>query len=65
MRFKVLQEGAKLAIPMDQVVYIGLFLLKRALEWFKLYFTNIQENGDQTTSLKVKYIFLSWKGFAE
>ena len=65
MRFKVLQEGVKLATPIDQVVYTGLFLLGRALEWFKLYLTNIQENGDQTTSLEVKYIFLSWKGFAE
>jgi len=26
MHFKVIQEGAKLAILLDQVVYIGLFL---------------------------------------
>ena len=41
MSFKVTQEGAKLAIPMDKVVYTGLFLLGRALEWFKPYLTEI------------------------
>ncbi len=65
MRFKVLQEGAKLAIPMDQVVYAELFLLGRALKWFKLYLTDIQEYRDQTTNLEVKFMFLSWGGFAE
>ena len=63
MRFKVLQKGAKLAIPIDQVVYIGLFLLKRALKQFKPYLTNIQKYRDQTTNIKVKYMFLSWNGF--
>ena len=46
MQFKVLQEGAKLATPIDQVVYAGLFLSGRALKWFKLYLTNIQDKGD-------------------
>jgi len=32
MSFKVQQEGVKLATPMDRVVYVGLFLLGRALE---------------------------------
>jgi len=41
MHFKVVQEGAKLAILLDQVTYIGLFLTGRALKWFKLYFTEI------------------------
>ena len=45
MQFKVVQESAKLAILIDQVVYIGLFLLGRALKWFKLYLTKIQKNG--------------------
>ena len=39
--FKVSQEGAKLAIPMDRVVYAGLFLSGRALKWFKPYLTEI------------------------
>ena len=30
--FKVIQEGAKLATPMDQVAYVGLFLTGRALK---------------------------------
>ena len=41
MHFKVMQEGAKLATPIDQVAYAGLFLLGRALEWFKPYLIEI------------------------
>ena len=41
MSFKVTQEGVKLATPIDKVVYAGLFLLGRALEWFKPYLTEI------------------------
>jgi len=41
MHFKVIQEGAKLAIPIDQVAYAGLFLIERALEWFKPYLIEI------------------------
>jgi len=36
-----MQEEAKLVTPIDQVVYAGLFLLERALEWFKPYLTEI------------------------
>jgi Retrotransposon gag protein/Zinc knuckle len=64
MRFKVLQEGGKLATPMDQVVYAGLFLSGRALEWFEPYLTEIQEHGDQTINPEAKYMFSSWSGFA-
>jgi len=41
MHFKVMQEGAKLAILLDQVAYAGLFLIGRALKWFKPYLTEI------------------------
>ena len=41
MHFKVIQEGAKLVTPMDQVVYIGLFLTGKALKQFKSYLTKI------------------------
>jgi len=50
MHFKVTQEGAKLAIPMDQIAYAGLFLLGRVLKWFKLYLIEIQANGIMTTN---------------
>jgi len=36
-----MQEGAKLVTLMDQIAYIGLFLLGRALEWFKPYLIKI------------------------
>ena len=48
MWFKVIQEKAKIGILMDQVMYTGLFLIGRALEWFKLYLTEIQTNGMTT-----------------
>jgi len=32
MHFKVIQKGVKLATPMDQVAYAGLFLTRRALK---------------------------------
>ena len=63
MYFKVTQEGAKLPIFMDQVVYTGLFLIGRALKQFKLYLTEVQLNGIITTNLKVKYLFSSQEGF--
>ena len=65
MHFKVTQKGAKLPIFMDQVVYTGLFLIGRALKWFKPYLTKIQINSITSTNLEVKYIFLSWGEFAE
>ena len=59
MRFKILQKEVKLATSINQVIYIGLFLLERALEQFKPYFTNIQKHRDQTTNPKTRYIFAS------
>jgi len=32
MHFKVIQEGAELATPINQVVYAGLFLSGKALK---------------------------------
>jgi len=60
-----MQEGAKLATSMDQVVYAGLFLIGRALEWFKPYLTEIQANDITTTNPDIQYVFISWNRFAE
>jgi len=59
MYFKVMQKGAKLVTPTDQVAYVGLFLLGRALEWFKPYFIEIQANGVMTTNPDIWYVFAS------
>ena len=59
MRIKILYKGATLPILLDQIVYTGLFLTGRALEWFKPYLIEIQENGLLTTNLEVRYIFLA------
>jgi len=50
MHFKVTQEGVKLLTPIDRIAYTGLFLLGRALKWFKPYLTEIQVNGIITTN---------------
>ena len=65
MHFKITQEAVKLPMPIDQVIYAELFLIERALKWFKPYLTKIQINSITFTNLEVKYIFLSWGGFAE
>ena len=63
--FKITQEEAKLFILVDQVVYIGLFLIERALKQFKPYLIEIQLNSIITTNLEVKYLFSSQGGFME
>ena len=62
---KSLRRGDFCPSTVDQVAYIGLFLTGRALKWFKPYLTKIQINGIMSTNLEVKYMFLSWGGFAE
>ena len=63
MSLKLKYKGPKIATPADAVIYIGMFLTGKALEWFKLYLTEYQTNGATTTNLETKYIFLSWDNF--
>ena len=37
MLLKLRYKGLKIAILVDAVVYVGMFLIGKALEWFKLY----------------------------
>ncbi len=48
MRFKIMQEKAKIGILMDQVMYTRLFLTGKALKWFESYLIEIQMNGMTT-----------------
>ena len=41
IKIKIVNKGAGLPTVMEQVAYAGLFLLRRALEWFKPYLTEI------------------------
>ena len=41
IKIKIINKGLGLLIVIKQVVYIGLFLLGRALKWFKPYLTKI------------------------
>ena len=50
---KITNKGLGLPTAIEQVTYAGLFLLGRALEWFKPYLTKIQLNGMSTTNVEV------------
>ena len=63
MSLKFRYEGPKIATPADAVAYTGIFLIGKALKWFKLYLTEYQINRATTTNLETKYIFLSWDNF--
>ena len=65
MRLKIRNKGVKLLLVVDQVVYIGLFLARRAIKWFKLYLIEYKANRITTRNAEVKYIFLSWEGFID
>ena len=58
IKIKIINKGLGLPIAIKQVTYIGLFLTKRVLEWFKLYFTKVQLNRLNTTNIKIWYMFL-------
>ena len=58
IKIKIINKGLGLLIVIKQVAYIGLFLIKRVLKWFKPYLTKIQLNGISTTNIKVWYMFL-------
>jgi hypothetical protein len=63
IRIKIVNKGVRPVTKGDKVVYVGLYLAGKALEWFKPYLIEYQENGINTTNLEVKYIFLTWGGF--
>ena len=58
IKIKITNKGLGLPTAIEQVAYIGLFLTRRVLEWFKPYFTKVQLNGLNTTNIKAQYIFL-------
>ena len=58
IKIKITNKGLGLLTVIKQVAYIGLFLLKRVLEWFKFYLAKVQLNGMSTTNIEIWYIFL-------
>ena len=58
IKIKITNKGLGLLTAIKQIVYIGLFLTKKVLEWFEPYFTKIQLNRLNTTNIEVQYIFL-------
>ena len=59
INIKITNKGLGLLTAIKQIAYIGLFLTRRALKWFKLYFTKMQLNRLNTTNIKAWYIFLT------
>ena len=41
IKIKITNKGPGLPMAIKQVTYIGLFLTKRVLEWFKPYLTKV------------------------
>ena len=41
IKIKIINKGPGLPTAIKQVAYIGLFLTKRVLKWFKPYFTKV------------------------
>ena len=37
MSLKLRYKGPRIATPADAVIYTGIFLIGKALKWFKLY----------------------------
>ena len=53
IRLKLYNKGYKVPILANTAAYTGLFLLKRALKWFKPYMTEYQNNGINTINKEV------------
>ena len=58
IKIKITNKGLELLMAIKQVAYIGLFLIKKILKWFKPYLTKIQLNRISFTNIKAQYIFL-------
>ena len=58
IKIKITNKGLGLLTAIKQVAYIGLFLTKRVLKWFKPYLTKVQLNGLNTTNIEARYMFL-------
>ena len=52
IKIKITNKGPGLPTAIKQVAYVGLFLTRRVLEWFKPYLTEVQLNGLNTTNIE-------------
>ena len=59
IKIKITNKGLGLPTVMEQMAYIGLFLIERVLKWFKPYLTKIQLNGISTINIEARYMFLT------
>ena len=64
IKIKITNKGLGLPMAIEQIAYAELFLTGRVLEQFKLYLTEVQINGLNTTNIEVRYMFLIQDGFA-
>ena len=52
IKIKIINKGPGLLTAIKQVAYAGLFLIGKALKWFKPYLTEVQLNGLNTTNIE-------------
>ena len=53
IKIKIINKRLELLTAIKQVAYAELFLISKALEWFKPYLIKVQLNGLNTTNIKV------------
>ena len=56
---KLRYKRHKIATPPNIVIYIGIYLIGKALKQFKPYLIEYQTNRAATTNLEIKYIFIN------
>ena len=59
IKIRIDNEGPKLIILFDKVIYAGMHLIGKPFKWFQLYLSEAQTNGVMTTNKKVRYMFSS------
>ena len=53
IKLKLHNKGYKVSIQFNAVAYTGLFLTRKALEWFEPYIIEFQNNGMTTANKEV------------
>ena len=58
IKIQINNERPRLPTLMEKVVYAGMSLMGKSLEWFQPYLAETQANGITSTNNKIRYMFL-------
>ena len=50
-------KGFKLLTPIKKIVYAGMYLTRKLLEWFQFYLVETQVNKNTSINNKIQYMF--------